>query len=49
MKDISNGSNMLYPNARSMSYKEGEAVRNLWDAINGISDGYASVQHLPKS
>ena len=49
VKDISNGSNMLYPNTRSKCYKEGEAVRILWDDINGISDAYASIQHLPKS
>ena len=49
VKDISNGSNMLYPNARTKCYKEGEAVRILWDTINGICDAYESIQHLPKS
>ena len=49
VRDISNGSNMLYPNARTKCYKEGEAVRILWDTINGICDAYESIQHLPKS
>ena len=49
VKDISNGSNMLYPNARSKCYKEGETVMIIQDAINGISDAYESIQHLPKS
>ena len=40
---------MLYPNARSKCYKEGGAVRILWDSINGIIDAYKSIQHLPKS
>ena len=48
MNDIFKGSNILYPNARSKCYKEAEAVRILWDAINGISDQYESIQHLSK-
>ena len=47
--DISNGNNMLYPNARSRCYKEGEAVEVLWDAIDGISDMYKSIQQLQKT
>ena len=46
--DISDGCNMLYPNARSRCYKQGEAVKILWDAINSISDIYESIQELPK-
>ena len=40
---------ICYPNARSKCYKEGEAVRILWDTINGISDAYEFIHHLPKS
>ena len=47
--DISNGNNMLYPNARSRCYKKGEAVEVLWDAIDGISDKYKSIQKLQKT
>ena len=32
-----------------MLQRGGGAVRILWDAINGISDAYAPIQHLPKS
>ena len=39
---------MLYPNAGSRCYKDGEAVMILWDDINGISDQYESIQQIPK-
>ena len=46
---VSDGSNMLYQNARSKCYKKGEAVMIVWDAIVGVSDKYESTQKLLKS
>ena len=46
--DISDGCNILYPNTRSRCYRQGEAPKILWDAIDGISDIYESIQELPK-
>ena len=45
---ISDGYNMLYPNARSRCQRQGEAVNILWDVIDGISDIHDSIQELPK-
>ena len=41
--DISDGYNIMYPNARSRCYRKGEAVKISWDAIDGISEIYESI------
>ena len=39
---------MVYPNTCLKCYKKGEAVKILWDDMDGISDPYESIQHLPR-
>ena len=39
---------MLYPNDHSRCCIQGEKVKILWDAIDGISGIYECMQEVPK-